>query len=180
MGSLMYAMTSKRLDICYVIGLVSRFRHVVKQIFRYLQMTKGMKLCFRLDELGIKGFNDADFAEDTDDRKSTNEYAFLFGGTMVSWLSKKQSCVAKYTMEVEYIACSTTVSNAVWIKRFVDSLKLDMYDRPLNVFCNDKFAISLIKNGPNSLKDKHIDVNYHYIQDIVERRKNKSPFCFLN
>jgi hypothetical protein len=143
-------------------------------------MTKGMKLCFRLDELGIKGFHDADFAEDTDDRKSTNKYVFLFGGTTVSWLSKKQGCVAKYTMEVEYIACSTTVSNAVWMKRVVDSLKLDMYDRPLNVFCDDKFAISLIKNGPNSSKDKHIGINYHYIQDIVEMRKNKSPFCFLS
>ena len=75
-------------------------------------MTKSIKLCFELDELEIKGFTDIDFAGDTDDRKSTNEYVFLFGGTVVSWLSKKQSCVAKYTMEAEYIAC-TMVSNAV-------------------------------------------------------------------
>jgi hypothetical protein len=70
-------------------------------------------------------------------------------------------------MEAEYIACSTTVSNAVWIKRFVDSLKLDMQNRPVNVFYN-KSTISLIKSGANSSKGKHIDVNYHYIQDIVE------------
>ncbi len=76
-------------------------------------MTKSIKLCFELDELEIKGFTNVDFAGDTDDRKSTNEYVFLFGGTVVSWLSKKQSCVAKYTMEAECIACSTTVSNAV-------------------------------------------------------------------
>uniref|UniRef100_A0A2N9GSY4 CCHC-type domain-containing protein n=1 Tax=Fagus sylvatica TaxID=28930 RepID=A0A2N9GSY4_FAGSY len=65
----------------------------VKQIFRYLQMTKSMKLCFGLDELEIKGFTDADFAGDTDDRKSTSGYVFLFGGIAVSWLSKKQGCV---------------------------------------------------------------------------------------
>jgi hypothetical protein len=70
-------------------------------------------------------------------------------------------------MEAEYIACNTTVSNAVWIKRFVDSLKLDMQNRPVNVFYN-KSTISLIKSGANSSKGKHIDVNYHYIQDIVE------------
>ena len=51
-------------------------------------MTKSMKLCFELDELEIKGFTDADFAGDTDDRKSTSVYVFLFGGTTVSWLSK--------------------------------------------------------------------------------------------
>uniref|UniRef100_A0A2N9F1D9 Reverse transcriptase Ty1/copia-type domain-containing protein n=1 Tax=Fagus sylvatica TaxID=28930 RepID=A0A2N9F1D9_FAGSY len=124
----------------------------------------------------IKGFIDADFAGDTDDRKSTSGYVFLFGGTAVSWLSKKQGCVAKYTMEAEYIACSTAVSNAVWIKRFVDSLKLDMQDRPVNVFCDNKSAISLIKSGGNSSKDKQIDVNYHYIQDIVEMGEIKVHF----
>uniref|UniRef100_A0A2N9GG10 Reverse transcriptase Ty1/copia-type domain-containing protein n=1 Tax=Fagus sylvatica TaxID=28930 RepID=A0A2N9GG10_FAGSY len=44
----------------------------VKRIFRYLQMTKSMKLCFGLDELEIKRFTNADFAGDTDDRKSTS------------------------------------------------------------------------------------------------------------
>jgi hypothetical protein len=95
LGSLMYAMTSTRPDICYVVGLVSKYQsnpgkahwQVVKRIFRYLQMTKSMKLCFELNELEIKGFTDADFAGDMDDRKSTSGYVFLFGGTMVSWLS---------------------------------------------------------------------------------------------
>jgi hypothetical protein len=158
-GNLMYVMTSTRPDICYAVGLVSRY-----------QSNPG------LDELEIKGFTDVDFAGDTDDRKSTNEYVFLFGGIAVSWLSKKQSCVAKYTMEAEDIACSTAVSNAVWIKRFVDSLKLDMQDRPVNVFCENKSAISLIKSGANSSKGKQIDVNYHYIQDIVETGEIKVHF----
>ena len=142
-------------------------------------MTKSIKLCFGLDELEIKGFTDADFAGDTDDKKSTSGYVFLFGGTTVSWLSKKQGCVAKYTMEAEYIACSTAVNNAVWIKRFVDSLKLDVQERPVNVFCYNKSAILLIKSGANSSKDKHIDDNYHYIQDIVERGKIKIHFVPL-
>ena len=101
---------------------------------------------------------------------------FLFGGIAVSWLSKKKSCVAKYTMEAEDIACNTAVNNAVWIKRFVDSLKLDMQDRLVNVFCENKSAISLIKSGANSSKGKQIDVNYHYIQDIVETREIKAHF----
>ena len=101
---------------------------------------------------------------------------FLFGGTTVSWLSKKQGCVAKYTLEVEYIACITAVSNTVWIKHFVDSLKLDMQERLVNVFCDNKSAISLIKSRANSSKGKHIDLNYHYIQDIVERGEIKVYF----
>jgi hypothetical protein len=183
-GSLMCAMMSTRPDICYAVGLVSRYQsnsdkahwQAVKRIFKYLQMTKSMKLCFELDEWEIKGFTDVDFAGDKDDRKSTSGYVFLFGGTTVFWLSKKQSCVAKYAMEAEYIACSIAVSNVVWIKRFVNSLKLDMQDRPVNVFCDNKSAISLIKSGANSSKGKHIDINYHYIQDIVERGEIKVYF----
>uniref|UniRef100_A0A2N9G0N8 CCHC-type domain-containing protein n=1 Tax=Fagus sylvatica TaxID=28930 RepID=A0A2N9G0N8_FAGSY len=179
-----YLEKSTRPDICYAVGLVRRYQsnpgkahwQAVKQIFRYLQMTKSMKLCFGLVKLEIKGFTDADFAGETNDRKSTSGYVFLFGGTAVSWLSKKQCCIAKYTMEAEYIVCSIAVSNAVWIKHFVNSLKLDMQDRPINVFCDNKSVISLIKSGANSSKSKHIDINYHYIQDIVERGEIKVHF----
>ena len=87
-----------------------------QRIFRYLQGTKGMKLCFGISDLEEIRYIDADFVRDVDDRKSTSGHIFLFGGTIVSWLSKKQGYVAKHTMEAKYIPCSTTVSEAVWIK----------------------------------------------------------------
>ena len=98
------------------------------------------------------------FAGDVDDRKSTNG----LGGTIVSWLSKKQSCVAKYTMEAEYISCSTAVSEVFQIKRFVDSLKLGISNKLVDVFYDNKFGISLIKSGANSSKGKYIVTHYHY------------------
>ena len=121
MGNLMYAMTSIRLDICHVVWLISRYQsnpgkaywQAIKRIFRYLQGTKGMKLCFGISDLEVIGYTDANFTGDVDDRKSTSGHVFLFGGTIVSWLCKKQSCVAKYTMEAEYISCSTAISEAV-------------------------------------------------------------------
>jgi hypothetical protein len=79
-------------------------------------------------------------------------------------------------MEAEYISCSTAVSNAVWIQRFIKSLNLGIQDGPVNVFCDNKSAISLIKSGVQSSKGKHIDISYHYIQDIVERGEIKVEF----
>jgi hypothetical protein len=72
-------------------------------------------------------------------------------------------------MEAEYILCSIVISNVVWIGRFIESLNLSINNRPVNVFCDNKSAISLIKSGAHSTKGKHIDINYHYIQDIVEK-----------
>ena len=176
-SSLMYAITSTRLDICHAVGLVSRYQsnpgkthwQAVKRIFRYLQGTKNMGLYFGMSDLEIVGFTNADFAGHADDRKSTSGYVLLFGGKAVSWLSKKQSCVAKSTMEAKYISWSIAVSNVVSIKCFIESSNLDLNSKPINMFCNKKSAISLIKSGVQSSKGKYIDVNYHYIQDIVER-----------
>jgi hypothetical protein len=56
-----------------------------------------MALCFGLEDLKIARYTDADFARDIDDRKSTSGY--IFRGTTISWLSKKQNYVAKSTMK---------------------------------------------------------------------------------
>lgn len=177
-------MTGTGPDICHAVGLVSRYQsnlgmahwQAVKRIFRYLQGTKGMKLCFGIIDLEIIGYTNADFVGDVDDRKSSSSHVFLFGGTIVSWLCKKQGCVAKHTIEAEHISCSTAVSEAVWIKRFVNSLKLSIPSRLIDVFCDDKSTISLIKSGANSSKSKHIETNNHYIQDIVERGEIRVRF----
>ena len=79
-------------------------------------------------------------------------------------------------MEAEYISCSTTVSEAIWIKWFVDSLKLGIPNRPIDVFCDNKSAISLIKSGAKISKGKHIETNYHYIQDIMEMGEIRVQF----
>jgi hypothetical protein len=183
-GSLMYAMTSTRPDICHAVGLVSRYQsnpgkehwQAVKRIIRYLKGTQGMKLCFGISDLDLICYSDADFAGDLNDRKSTSGNIILFGGTAVSWLSKKQGCVAKSTMEAEYISCSTLVSTAVWAKRFIDYLNIGIPKKAVDVFCDNKSAIFLIKSGANSSKGKHIDVKYHYIQDIVERGEVKVDY----
>lgn len=117
------------------------------------------------------GYCDVNFISDIDDKKSTNGNIFLFGGTYVSQLNKKQACITKSKMEAEYISYSIAVSTVVWAKRFIDNLQPDLYEEPINLFCNNKSAIFLVKSGANSSKGKHIDIDYHYIQDIVRGEK---------
>jgi hypothetical protein len=49
-------------------------------------------------------------------------------------------------MEAMYVSSNTTVSNAVWIKRFVDSLNLGIPSRPINVFCDNNPSICYIES----------------------------------
>ena len=83
---------------------------------------------------------------------------------------------SKVHHEIEYIIYSTIVSNAIWIKRFINDLKLGISNRPVNVFYDNKSAISPIKSEANSSKEKHIGVSYYYIQDIVGRGEIKVDY----
>eukprot|EP00253_Pinus_taeda_P012475 PITA_12475 len=83
-GSLMYAMVCTRTDIAHGVGVLSRFMKkpwkehwtTMKQVFRYLRGTSEYSLCYQgrpgLDRvLDIRGFVDADWARDLDQRRST-------------------------------------------------------------------------------------------------------------
>ena len=136
-GSLMYAMVCTRPDIAHAVGLLSRFMSnpgkehwtAVKRVFRYLRGTSDYGLCYQGRTgleimLDIRGFVDADWAGDLDQRRSTSGYVFsLFGGA-VSWMSKRQSVVALSTTEAEYIAATHASKEAVWLQRLCSSMGL--------------------------------------------------------
>ncbi|XP_042944486.1 secreted RxLR effector protein 161-like [Carya illinoinensis] len=120
-GSLMYAMLCTRPDICFAVELVSRYQsnprpihwQAVKRIFQYLRRTADLILCYQGGDMRLKGYRDADWASDKDERKSTTGYSFMLSGGVISWCSKKQSCIALSTMESKYVACSAAVQEAV-------------------------------------------------------------------
>ena len=56
--------------------------------------------------LDIRGFVDADWAGDLDQRRSTSGYVINIFGGAVSWMIEKQSVVALSTTEVEYMAAT--------------------------------------------------------------------------
>ena len=63
-GSLMYAMMCIRLDICFVVSMVSRYQSnlgpthwkIVKRISRYLKGIIDYSLCYEGNNLQLKGY----------------------------------------------------------------------------------------------------------------------------
>eukprot|EP00253_Pinus_taeda_P027821 PITA_27821 len=181
-GSLMYAMVCTRPDIAHAVEVLSRFMSkprkghwtAVKRVFRYLHGTSDYGLCYQgrlgLDEvLDIRGFVDAYWARDLDQRRSTSGYVFnLFGGA-VSWMSKKQSVVALSTTEAEYMGTTHASKEAVWLQRLCSSMGL--VQRAIRIDCDSQSAIFLAKNPAYHSKTKHIDVQYHFVRDMIEDKK---------
>ena len=100
-GSLMYAMLCTRPDICYAVGIVSRYQlnpapnHwvAVKYILKYLKRTRYHMLMYSGDDLIPLGYTDSDFQSDRDSRKSTSGSVFTLGGGTIVWRTIKQSCI---------------------------------------------------------------------------------------
>eukprot|EP00253_Pinus_taeda_P022017 PITA_22017 len=147
---------------------------VVKQFFRYLRGTIDYGMCYQerlgLDiALDIHGFVDVDLARDLDQRRSMRGYVFnLFGG-VVSWMRKRQSTVALSTKKVEYMASTHASKEVFWLHRLCSSVGL--VQRAIRIECDSQSAIFLAKNPAYHSKTKNIDVQYHFVRDMIEEKK---------
>jgi hypothetical protein len=54
----------------------------------------------------LEGYSDSNRISDVDEIKATSGYIFTIGGAAVSWRSRKQTILAKSTMEAELVALS--------------------------------------------------------------------------
>ena len=162
------------------IGMVSRYQSnpclthwkVAKTILRYLKGTVDYSLCYQGYDLHLRGYTDADWEGDLDERKSTYGLVFLLSNGSISWSSKKQPFIALSTMQVEFVAFSSPVQEAVWHKRFLDHLGVTATSiDPMLVNCNSQAAIAFTKDPKFHSKTKHIDTKYNFVKDMAARKR---------
>jgi hypothetical protein len=181
-GSLMYAMVCTRPNIAHAVGVLSRYMSklgkehwiTVKRVFMYLHGTTSYGLCYQgrlgLDRvLEIHGFVDVDWVGDLDRRIYTSGYVFnLFGGA-ISWMHKREVVVALSTIEVEYMATTHASKEEVWLQIWCSSIVL--VQQVVRIDCDSQSATFLAKNMAYHSKTKHIDIQYHFVRDMVEEKK---------
>jgi hypothetical protein len=119
---------------------------------------------FRNASLQPFGYIDADYTGDIDGRRSTEGHIFFVGGGPVSWASKRQETVALPTVEVEYMAFTRAVQQAVWLDKFLGEIGLEQ-EKPMGIYRDNTGAIANTKNDKNHQRTKHIDVKHHFIKE---------------
>jgi hypothetical protein len=118
----------------------------------------------------LQGYADSDWVGSTIDRKSTFRCCFNLGSAMVSWCSRKQTFVALSTAEAEYIAICMTVREAVWLRKLLAGLFGQMMD-PTVIHCDNQSCVKLLENPISHDSTKHVEIKYHYICDMVQRKE---------
>ncbi|KAE8681667.1 GDSL esterase/lipase [Hibiscus syriacus] len=114
----------------------------------------------------VVGYCDSDYAGDLDERRSTIGYLFTFAKASISWKSTLQSTVALSTTEVEYMAVTEAVKEAIWLQGLLG--ELGMEQKHIKVHCDSQIAIHLARNQVYHARTKHIDFRYHFVREILE------------
>ena len=181
-GSLIYAMTCTRPDICWAVSRLSKKLSnptkgdfcMLNHVYRYVLGTLNYSLTFSKSENGLKlyGFSDADWAGSRSDRKSTSGYCFSLNpdGPLISWKSRKQDCIALSSCESEYVAACAAVQEALYLTKLFNGFTCISDDNCI-VYVDNQGAIGLAKNPIAHNRSKHIDIKFHFLRDVVNKKK---------
>ncbi|RVW80769.1 Retrovirus-related Pol polyprotein from transposon RE1 [Vitis vinifera] len=153
-GKLIY-LTVTRPNIVHVVGLISQF------------MEKPKKCHWEAAYVNYAG--------NKGDRKSTSSYCTFVGGNLVTWKSKKQIVVSRSSVEAEYCAMAHTTCELIWLKALPEDFGITCTD-PIPMHCDNQAAIHIVSNPVFHERTKHIEVDCHFVRNVVTSKKICTPF----
>jgi len=171
-------LTITRPDIAHVVSVVSQFMHkpsishfqAVKRILRYVKGTLRFGLSFTpSSSKELITYSDADWAGCPDSHRSVSGYAIYFGGALVSWSSKKQPMVSRSSCKSEYRALAYTATEVKWLRHLLQDLHVSSPSPPV-LLCDNQSSIFLAVNPVSHKRSKHIDLDYHFVRELVTSR----------
>ncbi len=177
--SLMWSAMHTRLDLAYSVKILNRYVHnldsthsvLIKRVLKYIVETINVDLTFNQSD-DLIDYNDSDFVESKKKRHSTKDYVFILIEKTISHSFKQQLIIVLSSCEIEYIILSKTAKEAIWFKEYLRELEFRSQDNQLVlIFADNKNAINFIINSLYHKKTKHIKMRWHWIKEIMNRKK---------
>ena len=176
LGCLMYIMNCTRPDIACAISKLSRYTSnpnkthwmAMRRVLGYLKRTQNFALHYKNYPAVIEGYSDANWITGSTKSKSTSGYVFTVGGGTMYWKSSKQTCIARSTMEVEFIALDKAGEEAEWLRNFLEDIPFWPKSlTPIGIHCDSQATIgragSVMYNG----KSRHIRRRHNTIRQLI-------------
>ncbi|XP_071741479.1 uncharacterized mitochondrial protein AtMg00810-like [Rutidosis leptorrhynchoides] len=173
-GRLIY-LTLTRPDISFAVQILSQYMHaplkshlnLAFRTLRYLKNAPGRGInLVKGNNFSLHAFCDSDWAKCKLNRKSVTGYLVYLCNSLVSWKSKKQTTVARSSVEAEYRAMATVACEVIWIKNLLLDLNIKV-PLPVQISCDNSSAIQISANPVFHEKTKHFDIDLHYLREKI-------------
>ncbi|XP_020701406.1 uncharacterized protein LOC110113257 [Dendrobium catenatum] len=172
--SLQY-LTLTRPDIAYAVNRACQFMHkptdqhfhALKCILRFIKGSQNTCFPLTCQSLKLTSYVDSDWAGDYKDQKSTTGYCTFLGSSIVSWSIKKQTTIARSSIEAEYRALASAATYIIWSQQLLQELGYPQKE-PRKLFCDNISAIALANNSVFHARTKQIEVDCHYTWECIK------------
>ena len=142
---------------------------------RYLKNTLHFGLqIYRSSSPTTQAFSDADWARSRDDRRSTGSYCIFLGKNLISWRCKKQATVAHSSIEAKYKTLANAAVEVKWLQSLLHELGQSSSAAP--VLWYDNIGATYLSTNPVfHARTKHIEIDFHFVRDMVASKTLGRP-----
>ncbi|GKB27958.1 ribonuclease H-like domain-containing protein [Tanacetum coccineum] len=95
-------------------------------------------------------------------------YASITGDNLLSWLAKRQHTLSRSGAEAEYRGVANVVAETAWLRNLLRELHTSLLSVTL-VYCDNVSAIYMTANPVQHQRTKHIEIDIHFVRDMVVR-----------
>nr|GEW64348.1 zinc finger, CCHC-type [Tanacetum cinerariifolium] len=173
-GCQMYAMTCTRPYIAFEVGKLSRYtsnsgtKHwqASQRVLNYFKKTMDYKLTYTGSPSVLEGYTDASWIINFE--SSASGWVFLLGGGVISWASKKQTCITGSIIESEFVALVAAGKDAKWLRNLI--LDIPMWSKPIapiSICCGSVATLAKAYSQMYNEKSRHLGVRHSMIRELI-------------
>jgi len=140
-----------------------------EHVLRYLRATWSEPITFtsgsrRVNELW--GWVDADWAGNTDTRRSHTGYILMMNGGPISWKSHRQDNVSLAISEAEFVAASQAAQKVVYLRETLCDFGYSQ-STATDIFEDNLACIAMSENPVRRKFSRHINIRRYFVRELV-------------
>nr|GEW70351.1 uncharacterized mitochondrial protein AtMg00810-like [Tanacetum cinerariifolium] len=147
-----------------------------KKDLRYLKGQPKLGLWYpKASSFDVEAYSDSDYAGVNLDRKSTTGGCQFLGRRLISWKCKKQTIVATFTIETEYVVVAHCCGQVLWIQNQLLDYGFNLMN--IKIYIDNESTISIVKN-PDFIP-RQSTLKFDTILLEMHMRRGSSRGCYL-
>ncbi|KAI3758794.1 hypothetical protein L6452_06366 [Arctium lappa] len=165
-----------RPDLAFSVQYLSQFNQnpsrahwdAVIHVLKYLKAFDSYGLFFNnKEDFSLGAYCDSDWASCPFSRRSVSGYFVSFGGSPISWKSKKQVTVSLSFAEAEFRSMRRITAELTWLSRLLSDLGVENIT-PIALKCDNMASIHIANNPVFHERTKHIELDCYYVREQLQ------------